>query len=74
MSNKKLYNGDCLAIMPNLPLDSVDMVLCDLPYGITPCEWDKVIPLNKLWTDYKRIVKPNGAIVLFGSQPLQTIL
>ena len=74
MSNKKLYNGDCLAIMPNLPLDSVDMVLCDLPYGITPCEWDKVIPLNKLWTDYKRIVKPNGAIVLFGSQPFTSHL
>lgn len=74
MNNCELYCGDCLKIMPSISPHTVDMVLCDLPYGITPCMWDKIIPLNELWSEYKRIVKPNGAIVLFGSQPFTSYL
>ena len=61
-----LRRGDCLGIMPSIPTASVDMVLCDLPYGTTRNKWDTVIPFEALWPEYKRIVKPNGAIVLFG--------
>ena len=61
--------GDCLEIMPKLPNKSVDMILCDLPYGTTQNKWDSVIDLDKLWTEYKRIIKDNGAIVLTASQP-----
>jgi site-specific DNA-methyltransferase (adenine-specific) len=66
--------GDCLEIMPLIPDKSIDMVLCDLPYGTTGCRWDVVIDLNKLWIQYKRIIKDNRAIILFGSQPFATIL
>lgn len=66
-----LYNGDCLEIMKDIPDGSVDMVLCDLPYGTLNkknpnAEWDKPIDLKKLWGEYKRVLKPNGAAVLFG--------
>ena len=57
--------GDCLELMPELPDASVDMILCDLPYGVTKNKWDSVNPLDKLWEQYKRIAKPNTAIVLF---------
>lgn len=57
--------GDCLELMSNIPPASVDMILCDLPYGITKNKWDSVIPLDKLWEQYKRIAKPNAAICLF---------
>jgi len=67
-----LYQGDCLSVMPWLPSGSVDMILCDLPYGTTACKWDTVIPFEPLWAEYKRIVKPNGAIVLFGSEPFSS--
>ncbi len=67
--NIQLYRGDCLEIMQNIPDKSVDMILCDLPYGTTACKWDIVIPFDKLWEQYNRIIKPNGAVVLFGSQP-----
>lgn len=70
----RLYQGDCLEIMPSLANESVDMVLCDLPYGITACKWDTVIPLDALWAEYRRIVKSDGAIVLFSSQPFTSIL
>lgn len=70
----KLYNGDCLEIMKNIPDKSVDMILCDLPYGTTACKWDTVIPFEPLWEQYKRIIKDNGAIVLFGSEPFSTLL
>lgn len=60
----KIHQGDCLKVMKSIPDNSIDMVLCDLPYGTTQNKWDSVIPLNKLWKDYNRIVKPNGAIVL----------
>lgn len=60
----RVIEADCLEIMKKLPDNSIDMVLCDLPYGTTQNKWDSVIPLEKLWKEYKRIVKPNGAIVL----------
>lgn len=60
----RVIEADCLEIMEKLPDNSIDMVLCDLPYGTTQNKWDSVIPLEKLWKEYKRIVKPNGAIVL----------
>lgn len=72
--NINLYNGDCLEFMRTLPDNSVDMCLTDPPYGTTPCKWDNVIPFEPMWAELKRIVKPNGAIVLFGSQPFTSAL
>jgi len=60
-----LYCGDCLEIMPNLESKTIDMILCDLPYGTTACKWDVVIPFELLWNQYKRIIKDNKAVVLF---------
>ena len=57
-------HGDCLEIMPTLPDKSIDMVMCDLPYGTTACKWDAIIPLEPLWKEYKRLIKDSGAIVL----------
>ena len=75
MENKySLYLGDCLEVMKNIPDNSVDMVLCDLPYGMTACKWDCVIPFDELWSAYKRICKKDAAIVLFGSQPFTSAL
>lgn len=65
----KLYNGDCLEVMKSIPDQSVDMVLCDLPYGITSFEWDQVLDWQKLWAEYKRIVKYGGVIALFAQEP-----
>jgi len=69
-----LHLGDCLDIMPTLPSASIDMILCDLPYGTTACKWDTVISFEPLWEQYKRLIKPNGAIVLFGSEPFSSLL
>lgn len=69
-----LDNNDCLLSMKNIPDGSVDMILCDLPYGTTACKWDTVIPFVPLWEQYKRIIKFNGAIALFGSEPFSTKL
>lgn len=69
-----LWCGDCLELMMNIPDNSIDMILCDLPYGTTSCAWDSVIPLDKLWEQYKRVLKLNRAIVLTASQPFTTIL
>lgn len=66
--------GDCLELMKNIPDKSIDCIICDLPYGKTSCEWDKVIPFDKLWKQYERIIKDNGAIVLFGSEPFSSEL
>lgn len=63
------YNMDCMDGMKQINDKSIDMILCDLPYGITNCSWDIVIPFDDLWKEYERIIKDNGAIVLFGSQP-----
>lgn len=60
----KVIEGDCLEIMKKIPDKSIDMILCDLPYGTTQNKWDSVIPLDKLWNEYKRIIKDRGAIVL----------
>lgn len=70
----ELHKGDCLEIMPSIPDNSIDMILCDLPYGTTKCSWDAVIPFEPLWDCYKRLIKENGAIVLFGSHPFTTDL
>ena len=69
-----IYNEDCLEGMKRIPDKSVDMILCDLPYGTTKNKWDSIIPLGKLWEQYERVIKGNGAIVLFGSQPFTTAL
>lgn len=74
VENIKLYNGDCLEIMKEMPDKSVDMILCDLPYGTTKCKWDTIIPFEPLWEQYNRIIKDNGAIVLFGSEPFSSLL
>ena len=66
MKLNTIYNEDCLVGMKRIPDKSVDMILCDLPYGVTKNKWDSVIPLDELWKHYKRIIKENGAIVLFG--------
>ena len=70
----KLINDDCIAAMQKIPENSIDFILCDLPYGTTSCEWDKVIPFADLWEAYRRIIKPNGVIALFGNQPFTTDL
>ena len=69
-----LYLGDCLELMAGIPDGSVDMILCDLPYGTTACKCDSVIPFEPLWAHYKRIIKRRGAIVLTASQPFTTKL
>ena len=70
----KVICGDCLSIMPQIPDKSIDMILCDLPYGTTACKWDTIIPFEPLWKQYKRIIKDNGAIVLTASQPFTSAL
>lgn len=72
--NYKLYHGDCLEVMKDIPDRSVDMILCDLPYGFTDCEWDSVIPLQPLWQEYHRILKRFGVCVLFGNEPFTSSL
>ena len=70
----KIYNGDCLEIMKSIPDKSIDMILCDLPYGTTRNKWDTVIDLDLLWSQYERIIKDNGAIVLFAQVPFNIVL
>lgn len=70
----QIIQGDCLEVMKELPDKSIDMILCDLPYGTTACEWDTIIPFEPLWEQYERIIKDNGAIVLTASQPFTTSL
>ena len=70
----KLMQGDCLELMKDIPDNSIDMVLTDPPYGTTACKWDSVIPLEPMWKQLKRIIKKNGAIVLFGAEPFSSTL
>lgn len=70
----KIEQGDCLQLMKKIVDKSIDMILCDLPYGTTVCKWDSIIPLRELWEEYKRIIKVNGAIVLFASEPFTSQL
>lgn len=74
MSKIRLINGDCLVEMQNIPDKSIDAIICDLPYGTTACKWDAIIPFEPLWAQYKRIIKDNGAIVLFGAEPFSSVL
>jgi site-specific DNA-methyltransferase (adenine-specific) len=70
----KIIQGDCLEVMKQIPDKSIDMILCDLPYGTTACHWDTIIPFEQLWAQYKGIIKNNGAIVLTASQPFTSAL
>ena len=70
----KIICGDCLEVMPKIPDKSVDMILCDLPYGTTACKWDTVIPFEPLWEQYERITKDDGAIILTGTEPFSSLL
>jgi site-specific DNA-methyltransferase (adenine-specific) len=70
----QVLQGDCLELMPELASESVDMILCDLPYGTTQNKWDSIIPLEPLWEQYERIIKPNGAIVLTAQSPFDKVL
>ena len=74
MELNKIYNEDCLEGMKRIPDGSVDMILCDLPYGTTACKWDTIIPFEPLWEQYERVIKVNGAIVLTASQPFTSAL
>lgn len=74
MSKIELIQGDCLERMKDIPDGSVDAIITDPPYGTTACKWDSVIPFEPMWAQLKRIIKPNGAIVLFGSQPFTSAL
>ena len=69
-----LKQGDCLELMKEIPDGSIDLILCDLPYGKTQCRWDSVIPFEPLWEEYNRIIKQNGAIALFGTEPFASHL
>ena len=66
VSGSALFQGDCLEIMPLIPDNSIDAIICDLPYGVTQNKYDIILPFDKLWEQYERIIKDNGAIVLFG--------
>jgi site-specific DNA-methyltransferase (adenine-specific) len=70
----QIIQGDCLEVMRDIPDKSVDMILCDLPYGTTACKWDTIIPFEPLWEQYERVIKDNGAIVLTASQPFTSAL
>ena len=70
----KIYNLDCLEGMKRIPDKAIDMILCDLPYGTTQNKWDSIIPFDKLWEQYNRIIKDSGAIILFGSEPFTSKL
>lgn len=74
MEINQLYKGNCLELMKEIPDESIDMILCDLPYGSTQCKWDVIIPFEPLWEQYNRIIKENGAIVLFATEPFASKL
>ena len=74
MKRNTIYNEDCLEGMKRIPDKSIDMILCDLPYGTTACKWDTVIPFKPLWEQYERLIKDHGAIVLTASQPFTSAL
>ena len=74
VSGSTFVNADCFDVFPYIEDKSIDAIICDLPYGTTACKWDSVIPFEPLWKCYERIIKDNGAIVLFSSQPFTTDL
>lgn len=69
-----LYHADCFDIMPKIESKSIDLILADLPYGTTACKWDSILPFDKLWNEYERLITDNGAIVLFGAEPFSSKL
>lgn len=74
VSRSTLFWADCFDVFPSIPDKSVDAIIADLPYGTTSCKWDSILPFDKLWMEYERIIKPNGAIVLTASQPFTSAL
>lgn len=75
MEKNKIYLGECLELMPKHVEDkSIDMIFCDLPYGTTKCKWDIIIPFDELWSEYERVIKDNGVILLFGNEPFSSAL
>lgn len=74
MSNIKLYLGDCIEEMKNIPDNSIDCIICDLPYGTTNCKWDVLIPFDLLWEEYNRIAKETAPILLFGIEPFSSYI
>lgn len=71
---KEILLGDCLELMKDIPNGSIDMILCDLPYGTTEAKWDSILPLDLLWENYKRVLKINGVVVLTSTEPFTSIL
>lgn len=69
-----IFNEDCLEGMKRIPDGVIDAIICDLPYGTTSCSWDAILPFDQLWKEYRRVIKKNGAIVLFGAEPFSTAL
>jgi site-specific DNA-methyltransferase (adenine-specific) len=74
VSGSTFVNADCFDVFPFIEDKSIDAIICDLPYGTTACKWDTIIPFEPLWEQYKRVIKPNGAIVLFSKEPFTCIL
>jgi len=74
VSHSTLVNADCFDVFPFIEDKSINAIICDLPYGTTACKWDSILPFDLLWNEYRRIIKPNGAIVLFGSEPFSSIM
>jgi len=74
VSGSTFVNADCFDVFPFIEDKSIDAIICDLPYGTTKCKWDSIIPLDRLWAEYKRVIKDNGAIILTASQPFTTKL
>ena len=74
VSGSTFVNADCFDVFPFIEDKSIDAIICDLPYGTTACKWDSILPLDKLWKEYERVIKPTGAIVLTASQPFTTKL
>lgn len=74
VTGSAVFHGDCLEIMKSIPDCSIDMILCDLPYGTTRCKWDIIIPYNELWEQYNRIRKNDCVVVLFGNEPFSSFL
>lgn len=70
----KIFNEDCFKVFPTLEGESIDMILCDLPYGTSACKWDTVLNFERLWQEYIRLIKPSGAVVLFGNEPFSSHL
>ena len=70
----QLFKGDCLELMQQIPEGSIDMVLCDPPYGMIGCKWDSILPFDQLWKNYFRVCKKNAAMVIFGAQPFSSLL